>query len=301
VLIQKESDENLRFDLYERLNTGAVGLNDQELRRSVYRGDYNDFIYRLADLPDWRKLLNLKDRHKRMADAELVLRFMAFRDQTYNNFPENKSVKDFLNNQMELGKSYSKAKLTAAEKDFKQAVSLTLSVFGDKAFRKFSAGDEDNPGGDWERRRVLALADVELWGFTKFKKVDVMAHADAIREAAIELMADADFTDVVTTNTSDPARVEKRFRMWKDMLDSVLAGKNSGPRAFDRKKKEALFDQDPTCAICDQAIRLIDDAHVDHVEPRAKGGATTDDNAALTHRFCNLSKGAKTGAKSKAS
>jgi rubredoxin len=301
VLIQKESDENLRFDLYERLNTGAVGLNDQELRRSVYRGDYNDFIYRLADLPDWRKLLKLKDRHKRMADAELVLRFMAFRDQTYNNFPDNKSLKDFLNNQMELGKVSSKPKLKAAEKDFKQAVSLTLSVFGDKAFRKFSAGEEDNPEGGWESRRVLALADVQLWGFTKFKKVDVMAHADAIREAAIELMSDLQFTDVVTNNTSDPARVEKRFRMWKDMLDSVLAGKSSGPRAFDRKKKEELFNTDATCAICKQAITLIDDAHVDHVKPRAKGGPTKDDNAALTHRFCNLSKGAKTGAKSKAS
>jgi hypothetical protein len=299
VLIQKESDENLRFDLYERLNTGAVGLNDQELRRSVFRGDYNDFIYRLADLPDWRKLLNLKDRHKRMADAELVLRFMAFRDQTYNNFPENKSLKDFLNNQMELGKGYSSGKLKTAEKDFKQAVSLTLTVFGDKAFRKFSAGDEDDPQGNWERRRVLALADVQLWGFTKFKKVDVMAHADAIREAAIGLMSDPDFTDVVTNNTSDPARVEKRFRMWKDMLDSVLAGKSSGPRAFDRKKKQELFETDATCAICNQAITLIDDAHVDHVKPYAKGGATKDENAALTHRFCNLSKGAKTGTKFK--
>lgn len=134
VLIQKESEEKLRFDLYERLNTGSTGLNDQELRNSVHRGDYNDFIYTLADLADWRKLLNLKVPHKRMADAELVLRFMAFRDQTYNNFPDNKSVKDFLNNQMLLGKGYSKTKLNQAEKDFKQAVQLTISVFGEKAF-----------------------------------------------------------------------------------------------------------------------------------------------------------------------
>ena len=34
-------------------------------------------------------------------------------------------------------------------------------------------------------------------------------------------------------------------------------------------------------------------------EPYAAGSATKDDNAALTHRFCNLSKGAKTGTASK--
>ena len=152
-----------------------------------------------------------------------------------------------------------------------------------------------------ERRRVLALADVELWGFTKFKKADVMACADSIHEAAIEVMSDPAFTDVVTNNTSDPARVEKRFRMRKDMLDSVLKGKSTGPRSFDLKKKKELFEKDPTCTLCKQAIKLIDDAHVDHVKPYSKGGPTKDDNAALTHRFCNLSKGAKTSTKSKIS
>ena len=38
VLFKKESDPNLRFDIFERLNTGAVPLNDQELRNCIYRG-----------------------------------------------------------------------------------------------------------------------------------------------------------------------------------------------------------------------------------------------------------------------
>jgi rubredoxin len=292
VLIQKESDEDLRFDLYERLNTGSVGLNDQELRNSVYRGEYNNFIYRLAENGDWRKLLNLKDAHKRMADAELVLRFMAFRDQTYMNFPD-KSVKDFLNHQMILGTSYDDRKLKKAERDFKQAVQLTRSVFGERAFRKFTAGDEDDPSGDWERRRVLAVADLQLWGFTQFKKNEVVPKADSIWNAAIELMADPTFTDLVTSNTSSTPRVKRRFEMWKGMLDSVIGPSRKEARAFDRKTKEALFHQDPACAICGQEIRLIDDAQVDHVKPFSKGGRTKKANAALTHRFCNESKGAR--------
>lgn len=186
---------------------------------------------------------------------------------------------------MDIGRTHNAKKLQRAEVDFKQAVQLTRSVFGDKAFRKFKAGDDDDKNGDWERRRVLAVADVQLWGFTKFKKNVVMAKADAIWEGAVELMSDADFTDVVTSNTSASSRVERRFRMWKDMLDEVIGESAGGPRLFDRKMKEQFFASDATCTICNQAIRLIDDAQVDHVEAYATGGATVAENAALTIGF----------------
>ena len=83
VEILKESEEDIKFDLFERLNTGAVSLNDQELRNSVYRGDYNEFLKTLAGNATFRRLLNLKSPHKRMNDVEFVLRYMAFREQTY--------------------------------------------------------------------------------------------------------------------------------------------------------------------------------------------------------------------------
>lgn len=39
--IRKESNPDVRFDIFERLNTGAVQLNAQELRNCIYRGEYN--------------------------------------------------------------------------------------------------------------------------------------------------------------------------------------------------------------------------------------------------------------------
>lgn len=101
VTILKESDEDIKFDLFERLNTGSTQLNDQELRNSVYRGDYNNYLRELAMDPDWRRLLSLRgsEPHKRMADVELVLRFMAFYHQTYLKHPD-KNTNQFLNQQM---------------------------------------------------------------------------------------------------------------------------------------------------------------------------------------------------------
>ena len=48
VTFKRESDENLKFEIFERLNTGAVPLNDQELRNCIYRGPYNDLVDELS-------------------------------------------------------------------------------------------------------------------------------------------------------------------------------------------------------------------------------------------------------------
>jgi uncharacterized protein with ParB-like and HNH nuclease domain len=60
VLFKKESDDNLRFEIFERLNTGAVPLNRQELRNCVYCGPYNKLLVSLASDPDYMFLMGLK-------------------------------------------------------------------------------------------------------------------------------------------------------------------------------------------------------------------------------------------------
>jgi rubredoxin len=302
VEILKESEETIKFDLFERLNTGAVSLNEQELRNSVYRGDYNDLLKRLAANETLRKMLNLKKAHPRMADVEFVLRFMAFRDQTYLKH-DDKNTGRFLNRTMEKEKlAYdtdpAKAKKAArkAEADFKLALANVKTVFGEgKAFRRFSAGDPKNPKGGWEKKINRALMDVELYTFSKYERGVVTKNRDAIYDLAVELMGEnTEFADLIRHTISEKKRVIARFRIWEDALDQLLAEEDLGPRRYTADTRERLYEQDPKCAICGQRIVDIDDAHVDHVTPYVKGGATVDENAALTHRFCNMSKGANT-------
>lgn len=289
VKILPESDPDVRFTLFQRLNEGSISLNDQELRNCVWRGPYNEFIKELAEDASWRSCLKLKKRHPRMTDVELVLRYMAFRDQTYMKHPDKKTGR-FLDKQMSLGADYKAKELAAAKKDFKTAVELAQTVFGEHAFRRFVAGDEKESRGSWDSRTNRALMDVQLWGFNRYPKGAYVKNADALREAAIGLMIQPEFSDLVSHTISEFKRLERRFDLWKQMLDSVLANTNQGPRLFSRKAKEAAYKADPTCSVCGQKILSIDDAHMDHVEAFSKGGATVPENGALAHRFCNLSK-----------
>jgi hypothetical protein len=53
IIIKKESDLELRFDIFERLNTGSVKLNDQELRNCIYRGNYLGLLKKLSADTDY--------------------------------------------------------------------------------------------------------------------------------------------------------------------------------------------------------------------------------------------------------
>jgi len=46
ITFRRESEADLKFEIFERLNTGAVSLNDQELRNCIYRGLYKQITKR---------------------------------------------------------------------------------------------------------------------------------------------------------------------------------------------------------------------------------------------------------------
>jgi hypothetical protein len=51
IVITEDSHPDIKFDVFERLNTGAASLTAQELRNSVYRGKLNDGLKALAKDP----------------------------------------------------------------------------------------------------------------------------------------------------------------------------------------------------------------------------------------------------------
>lgn len=95
VVLSDKSDLQVRFDLFERLNTGGVALTDQEIRECVYRGPFIDFVGKCADNENFRRVIRLSNsKWKDGTPEDFVLRFFAFLEN-YRNFKH--SVKVFLN------------------------------------------------------------------------------------------------------------------------------------------------------------------------------------------------------------
>lgn len=131
ITIQNDSDPNLRFEIFERLNTGSVALNDQELRNCIYRGPYNDLLRELADDPDFRFVTGISKPEKRMRDVQLVLRAAAFYHASYLNYKP--PMVAFLNNDMERYRNIGPQDADDLRKQFKKCVSLVRSMLGKNA------------------------------------------------------------------------------------------------------------------------------------------------------------------------
>lgn len=101
ITLSDKSDKSVRFDLFERLNTGGIKLSDQEIRSCVYRGDFVRFIKRLSENQYFNEVT--KKPSKAEFDGtkeELVLRYFAY---LYDRDSFDHNVRDFLNDYMPKG------------------------------------------------------------------------------------------------------------------------------------------------------------------------------------------------------
>jgi hypothetical protein len=96
--LSDKSDNVVRFDLFERLNTGGIVLSPQEVRACIYRGKFAEFIRELSQNETFQSLLKLQVNSRNDGTSEeLVLKFFAYLFDRAN-FKGN--VKDFLNDYM---------------------------------------------------------------------------------------------------------------------------------------------------------------------------------------------------------
>jgi hypothetical protein len=290
VTFLKDSSETLKFEMFERLNTGSVQLNAQELRNCIYRGSLNRALKEMAANADFQVICGLDGPDKRMHDCELVLRFASFFHKTYLNYKS--PMRNFLNEEAYDQRNISDKGLHELQDAFKNACQVIRSAFGEHAFKRFYLGKQGQPDGTWEPKKInKSLYDILMYSMARENKNMLYRHLDAIREALINLMtSDSAFIDAIERSTSSVQAVRTRFDKWRAALQAILAEDINQPRCFSYKLKEELMQADPTCAICGQRIQTIDDAAIDHIEQYWTGGRTIPENARLTHRYCNWSR-----------
>lgn len=81
--LSDKSDLNVRFDTFERLNTGGIALSPQEIRACVFQGALSDFLERAAADSRLQKQIKLQEGHKEDGTLEeFVLKVFAYADQS---------------------------------------------------------------------------------------------------------------------------------------------------------------------------------------------------------------------------
>jgi len=289
IIIKKESNPDIKFEIFERLNTGSTKLNEDEIRNTVYRGDYIELLSELSENKIFHDLIQKDNFKKRMLYRGMVLRFLALSEKSYLNYKS--SMKQFSNKELRDNRNLNIEKRKEYKARFEHCLDLVKVVFGINAFRRYIPGSNDE-GGKWASTQInMSLFDLQMVGFVNFSKNEVLSKADAIREELLKLMAtDMEFQSLIGFKTSNTDNVKKRFKIYMDMLERVIGDKMYSERNFSFAIKQELYDNNPYCAISGQKILAIEDSEVDHIIPYSKGGKTEKTNAQLVLRYFNRAK-----------
>ena len=289
---ESNTDRDMLFVVFERLNTGGTKLNEMEIRNCVYRGELNNLIIDLGKDRNFRKVINHKNIEKRMDDRALVLRFLAFHHNTHIKC--TKGLKRFLNDFLEDYRNPSPKRLAEFRDVFEKCMKASLTVFGEQGFRLKKEEVGSISLGEWSNRANAPIFQAVATSFAGYDLGRITRASDRILEEYLDLIStDQDWVDRVRRSTGESTRLKYVFEEWRRRLDAVLADvpPNDGRRVFSKALKQEMFSVNNTCAICGQEVKTLDDAALDHEKHYWRGGATIPENARIAHRHCNSSRG----------
>jgi hypothetical protein len=240
VVILRESSREIKYDVFDRLNTGGVVLAAMELRNALFRGPFTELLRELSEDSTFRKLwgipsdksaLEANVLYQKMTDMELVLRFFAMAN--YKAFTDRTKFKGFLSDYMQRrNEDYEKdpSLRNADLASFDRAVNCTWIVFRDEAFRKPSDG-----------KRSVRSAPVADAVMHAFRDVDPGSLEDdaitAIKEAFKNAFkTNADFADSVGSGTNGRGHLVTRLETMATLVADIVPAK-SPPKPRPYKKR----------------------------------------------------------------
>lgn len=198
IVITDDSHPDIKFDVFERLNTGSAMLAAQELRNCIYRGPLNSYLKELAEEERFSRILGgLKNN--RMSYEELALRFFSLHEGLSSYRPP---LRQLLNTYM---RKHRKGEPGAESIHvFLETCDSVFEVFGSSAFRL----SKDGKLGAFNK----ALFDSIMLPLAFADRGAVVNKSAEIRELRTELLDRESFQTAIGRATADRSRMHGRIR-----------------------------------------------------------------------------------------
>lgn len=201
---EPSEDQSSIYVIFERLNTGGVNLQPQEIRVALYHGEFVRVLNSLNSNNEWRELFG--GTSKRLKDMEMILRFLAFH---YYRTKYRAPMKDFLNRYMAANKALQRQSEAELTDIFTRTARIIHAAIGRRAFRP--------------RRAVNAAVVDSLMAAVADRLINAgpITDVNSFVEMYDQLLKDKEYMLAVETSTSAEANVETRLRKAREAFAGV--------------------------------------------------------------------------------
>ena len=238
IVLLKESTSSsddeilLRQQVFERLNTGGVELENQEIRHCIYHNRFDELLVELSRHNAMRRAWHLalysaeedsnppdhllKDAHfSKMRDVEFVLRFFALRHAEHYRG----GMQTFLDRYMVRSRRFEENDLLILRDIFVSTIALAESVYEEHLFRPWNVRKNA-----WSKLPQIAYADTIMVGLSENmdRKDLIYARRQQIVDASRDLVINQP-TGTFTGQRNTKDAIKDRLDAYRAMLNACLS------------------------------------------------------------------------------
>ncbi len=194
-IVQKESDKDAKYDLFQRLNSGTR-LSEQEARNCLavmLDPTFSRWLEDLAEYEPYDTTVDITDRKERESyGKESVLRYLACTLTPASDLMKMGDVGEFLTSRMRSFIADEKFNRKAVQATFEFVFGEIAAALGRDAFKRYVAA-EDRFGGRFSISAFEAVASGLARNEALWRKLSPEERTQRIREAVIAVWDDPVF------------------------------------------------------------------------------------------------------------
>lgn len=216
VTLLKQSDSELKHEVFLRLNKAGVALSSQEIRNVAFRGKFNDMLFDLASIERFAKIIKSDNKqgnvYREMLDVQFVLRFFTIKE-TWSEFPSNMDYA--MDSYMRKFYRSDENTVNILSQEFTRALDACIEIWGEQCFLKPNASKKVLKGFfDIQMVCVSLLDDRQL--------ENVLTNKVRVQQALVtELDNNEKFFQSVSQFTSNSRSVKYRIECFLDILKAI--------------------------------------------------------------------------------
>ena len=212
-LVEKGTPDAVIYNIFRRINTGALVLSPQEIRQALYQGKATKLIAEMAEYDAFLEATDYKINTERMLDREYINRYLAFTELDIKKDYRG-SIDNFLIKALKQINQYPDDRIEDIKNRFIECMRVAKNVYGKYAFRKFVVNG---------RRGPVNKALFELWAVTFTKElnpqmvISIQNKKEVFLKKVEELLGNSTFQ--MCLKGGDSYSVEKRIDMFNALLE----------------------------------------------------------------------------------
>jgi hypothetical protein len=216
-IINSGTPEDVKFNIFKRINTGGLVLNPQEIRNALNQGIPADFIADLANSNAFKQAARLSS--DRMLDREFITRFVTF--YLYDPADYKPDLDAFMWKAMRELKNIPPNRLQTIKENFESAMYLAKDIFGQRAFRKIL--DKTDKKTYPVNKALFEVWSVLLAKLTDTERQKIKSKKEEVFDDYVRLINDdSSFFAAITSQTDNKNKILYRFSRIDALLKNRL-------------------------------------------------------------------------------